>query len=541
MATGPIPQDEIPQIRRNGWADNFFRPLLVTIMILSFNISLVNLVRLVNPAWRGTYLLVGILLVTMEAVYSYRVMQSWRLVRGSPFQYRLAEWMVLIVMLKLLSWFGKPAPLMWAELEAIWYDPLNIINVEFYILVCLAILAWSAATNTMVDFERLYDPYSFHARPLDSLITRFFWGGTILVVIAGLSQWLVRAELRSLIDFQRPSLGGILVNVLVYFMAGLVLLSQANLTRLMAGWQYQKIPMTHGLVKQWAKYGLILLGGITAAVFLLPTSYSLGFLASAGLVVQHILQILLFIIQLIIFLIVLPFLWLASFFEPPAEPQRLLPPQMPVLPPAAAATSAPSWLEAVKSLIFWLLVLASMVYFVRIYFSDHPELWRTLKNLKPIGLLANVLRQLWQQLWGLARGGLEMLPKTINLFRQEGSTPAKSGRGSWFGLRRMSPRAQIVRYYLNILQRAEKRGLARKAHQTPHEYEPDLSQATPEVQPEIRALTRAFVQARYSREAISKEQEAAVKRYWRQIRRELKGKGKKNLSEQPDEPAPNHH
>ena len=221
---------------------------------------------------------------------------------------------MLIVLLKLLNWAGKPTVLMWAELQAIWYNPLNAINIEFYIVVILGIIAWSAATNTMADFELLYDPYSYYARPLDSLATRFFWGGTILVVISGISQWLVKADLSGIIDFERPSLGGILLNVLLYFMAGLVLLSQANLTRLTVGWEYQKIKVTAELAKQWAKYGLVLLGVITAIVFFLPTSYTLGFLNSAGIVVQNILQFLVFLIQLLIYLFLLPFIWLMTMF-----------------------------------------------------------------------------------------------------------------------------------------------------------------------------------------------------------------------------------
>ena len=75
-------------------------------------------------------------------------------------------------------------------------------------------LAWSTATATMEDFEALYDPYSIHTRPMEGLATRFFWGGTVLVLISGMSQWIARAGAASLIDYQRPSLGGILLNVL---------------------------------------------------------------------------------------------------------------------------------------------------------------------------------------------------------------------------------------------------------------------------------------------------------------------------------------
>jgi hypothetical protein len=307
-------------------------------------------------------------------------------------------------------------------------------------------------------------------------------------------------------------------------MAGLVLLSQANLTRLLVGWQYQKITISGGLVKQWARYGLLFLGLITLVVFFMPTSYTLGFLNSAGIVLQSLISILIFIIELLLFLIALPFLWLASFFESPAEAPRFLPPQAPPIMPATP-TAAPSlWLEALKSLIFWLLVLAGAAYFIKIYFNDHPELLQWLKAFKPVKLITALLQQLWQQLRGLARTGLEAIPKRIKLFGGKESLSPLAGDWNWFGLRGLSPRAQIVRYYLNILRRAEKQGTPRQPHQTPYEYQPDLSQVTPTVEREVKALTNAFVQARFSRQEIEKEEANSVRGYWQQIRRALRNR-----------------
>jgi hypothetical protein len=184
-------------------------------------------------------------------------------------------------------------------------------------------------------------------------------------------------------------------------------------------------------------------------------------------------------------------------------------------------------LEVVKSLLFWLLVLTTVTYFTKVYLNDHPELSRLLRNFRPVNLILNLWQQLWRRIWGLAQSGLEMMPKRIRFSRGEASTPAADGVWSWLGLRRLTPRAQIIRYYLNILERAQRRGYPRKTHQTPYEYEPDLGETAPNVQPEIKALTESFVQARYSQEAIAEEERKSVKQYWRQIRRELRKKGKK--------------
>ena len=64
--------------------------------------------------------------------------------------------------------------------------------------------------------------------------------------------------------------------------------------------------------------------------------------------------------------------------------------------------------------------------------------------------------------------------------------------------------------------------MARQSHQPPYEYQPNLSRVTPAVEPEVKALTDAFVQARYSRQEIEEEQTSAVRSYWQQIRRALR-------------------
>jgi hypothetical protein len=367
------------------------------------------------------------------------------------------------------------------------------------------------------------------------LAIRFFWGGIILVLISGITQWILRAGFSSLTDFQRPSIGGIIFNVLVYFTLGLVLLSQARLTRLLVGWETQKVPVTSGLVKQWAKYGLLFLGVITLVAFILPTGYSLGFLASAAVVIGYLLGLLMFIFELLTFLIFLPFLWLFSLLGQSTEERS--PPPLPPAPftsPAEAGTPAPSWFEAVRSLIFWLVAIGMAWYLVKIYLNDHPELRQMLKSFKPVGLTIRLLKQLWAHLLRLAQTGLEMIPKKTILPEQQRGVPAPVRRWNWFGLRRLAPRERILSYYLNILKRAEKCGPARKAHQTPYEYEPDLSRSVPDVQPEVDALTQAFVQARYSQKKFDEEQATLVKQQWRQIRRKLQKRGRKSRGGKPE-------
>lgn len=526
MVTGSI-EEEVLEVKRNPWADNFFRPLLLTIMIMCFNISLVNLVRLFNPTWRGIYFLFGMLLVTVEAIYSYRMLKLY-LPRGiSVWRYRMAEGIVFILILKILSYTNKPMAFIVTDLQAMWENPINVINLEFYVMLLLALISWTAATNTAVDFEALYDPLTFRVGkivPLERLATRFFWGGILLVLISGVSQLIVKFGPSSLTDFRRPTLGGILINVLVYFILGLVLLSQANLARLMMRWRIQKVEIGSGLVKRWAKYGLIFLGLITFIVFFLPTGYTLGFLTSAGIILRYVISVLTLVVRILLFLIFLPFILLLKLLlgNAPPNPMDIPPQSSPLLNPSDGGGASVPWWEALRSFLFWLLALAIVWYLVKVYLSEHPGLLQSLKRFKPIDLVIDFLKQLWQWLTGVAQTGFEMVSERIKLPGQRGETASFAGGWNLFGLRRLSARERILYYYLNILKRVEKSGPVRQPQQTPYEYEPELGQTVPEAQTEVHTLTDVFVRARYSREGFDEEQVSLVKRQWQRIRQALR-------------------
>jgi hypothetical protein len=525
MVTDSI-EEEILPVKRNPWADNFFRPLLLTIMIMCFNISLVNLVRLFNPAWRSAYFLLGMLLVTVEAIYSYRLLKLYRPRDISVWRYRTAEWVVLLLILKALSYANKPMAFIVADLQAMWENPINVISLEFYVMLLLALISWTAATNTAADFEALYDPFTFQVdriAPLDTLATRFFGGGILLVLISGVSQLIVKFGPASLTNFRRPTLGGIIINVLIYFTLGLVLLSQANLARLIMRWRIQKVEIGPGLVRQWAKYGLIFLGLITFIVFFLPTGYSMGFLTSAGIVLGYVINAMAVVVRLLLFLIVLPFILLFRLLlgSAPRNPIDIPLEPAPMMDPSAGGFSVPWW-EAFRSFLFWLLALAIVWYLFRVYLNERPELLQSLKRFKSIDLIVNFLKQLWQWLMGVARTGFEMVSERIRLPGQTGETTSFARGWNWFGLRRLSARERILYYYLNILKRVEKSGPIRRPQQTPYEYEPELEQTVPEAQTEVHTLTDVFVRARYSREGFDEAQVSLVKRQWQRIRQALK-------------------
>jgi hypothetical protein len=69
--------------------------------------------------------------------------------------------------------------------------------------------------------------------------------------------------------------------------------------------------------------------------------------------------------------------------------------------------------------------------------------------------------------------------------------------------------------------RAAQAGRSRAPAQTPHEYQADLDRQFPELEPDLTGLTSAFVKARYSRQAVEKEDAEAAKPLWQRIKARL--------------------
>jgi hypothetical protein len=178
------------------------------------------------------------------------------------------------------------------------------------------------------------------------------------------------------------------------------------------------------------------------------------------------------------------------------------------------------WLEALRSLFFWLLILGGLFYLIKIYLNDHPELVEALQRFRPLRFILILWQELWRHLLGLARAGLETLPRRLG-FAGKGGTAGPERRGNWLGLG-LSPRQRIVYYYLNILKRVEAQGSGRRTNQTPYEYEAVLRRTLPAAADEAGDLTEVFVQARYGQTAVDQAGAGAAKRLWQRLKQALR-------------------
>jgi len=501
-----------------------FRPLVIGVMVGCVALSVVELIRLLVPAWNATYLIGACVLAAVEANFSYRLLRArpqraLDLLGLDAFRFRLVEVAGFVALLKIGSYAGHTWADVLADIQTWPLNPLNMVTDELIAACLLVALSWLSATQTVGDLERLNDPPEFQDRyyvpPMESLAGRFFFGGIALLVVSGLT----RVGIAAVLNLTRPSVPGLVLNVLVYFLLGLVMLGQVHFITLHKQWQAQGIKVADDLAGRWARYSLIFIGLAAFLAFLLPTGYTVGFLEAVGGTLAIVIRFAQFVAGLLLLLVTLPLmllLWLLGANNMPAAQRPLLP--LELAQPGMAGAGA-NWGEVLQSLVFWLVALGMIVYVLRSFLHERPELLAALSALGPLHTLRRwwaALRRRWGR-WAEAIG--ERLAGRLSLSLPRRMGPEKPF--SSFRLGALSPRERVLYYYLSIVRRAGERGFPRRRDQTPYEYDTLLESNLPQAQQDMASLTQAFVEARYSRHVIEPDHAGRAQTHWQRVKAAL--------------------
>jgi len=523
-------------MNESPWVKNVFRPLIVGGMLGAIAVSLVNLIRLFFPSWSGIFMVAGCALATIEANYSYRLIRAERLSGADLLRFRTFELALLFILLRIGSYIGVPWSQVLSDVRTWPQEPWRIVDPEVGGAFILALWCWTVATQTTKDLERIGEPVikdKYYVAPVDALTTRFFWGGAILLALAGIT----RIGLSALLNLSRPSVPGLVLNVLIYFVLGLAMMGHIRYAQLTDRWRKENLDVPKTLVARWVRYTLLLLTLAGVIAFLLPTAYTLPLLDVASIVIGAILYVFNLIFQLLMLILLLLLYPLAKLFgvQTRRQPMERIPP--PTLPPTTPGDAAPAWLEIVRSVAFWAVALGIVVYVFRSYLRDRPDLGEALIAFRPIRILRQFLVALWRQLTGLADAARERLPARLRLRRErteeEQQTPDR-GLLRFFRLGSRSRRERMLYYYLSILRRAARQGYPRDPSQTPYEYDTRLGPTIPQAERALEDLTEAFVETRYSQHAVEREQEERTRDAWKRVRaavRAIQQKQKRSADE----------
>lgn len=498
------------------------RPFVVAVMFACVMESVALLIQAFLPGWNATYAVVAIFLISLEAYYATRTAQRLRLSGRDRWIFRLSEWTVILLALKLGPYATRGLDALAADFATWEADLATLFTLEFVIVLVLAAFTWMGSGDVARWLDDLTQPTEAGFNPylsLSAIQSLFFVGGVLLVIAAGLTQ----VGLQAVLHQDRPPVGGVIVNVLVYFVSGLLLLSQARMEVLHTQWRVSQVNIGAGIRSRWIGLGLATLVVVAALALLLPTRYTVGVLDVAAGVLRALGNIGLIIgygLNFVLFLILGLFTMLLSLLLGRSTGEAAPPPAPPVLPPAAPPNVTPDWLSLLRSLLFWLVTTGILGYALAQFIGARREWWLSLAHHRSLGWLVRLLLSLWGQSKAVAVRAGAAVRQRLAQARRAIPTPPRA----WLRLNSLSPRELVMYFYLSTARRAEESGLPRGRSQTAREYSQRLQSTLPEGEADVTTLTEAFEAARYSAHAVEREDTARPRRSWERLRKLLRGR-----------------
>lgn len=521
---------------------HFLAPVLVGAMTGCIAWSFVVFIHLFYPNWSRAYLVLACTLAAVEAGYSHQLLRGRRRFLEDIVRFRAIELALLFILIKAGSYLGRSWSAMVSEIRLWPHDPLAVLEVDAIVVYALALIAWYSANATAGDLDRLGEPpvrVRSYTSPVESLTNRFFWGAGLLLAVSGMAlvgETIAASPARSIKSLLQGVSGspasGLAVATLIYFCLGLLMLGQARITLYQMGWEQQGIPIDRALVGRWTRGGLVLVVLAASLSIVLPADYQAAawLLETVGTALAWLAAIVTYLAGLVMFALIsllglLAYLLaLGGTLRPkPTAPVEFVRP----VTPQAALGATPDWVLILRSILFWGLLLASLVYVLRAYLRDHPHLMSWARGLRLVG----VLRRLWQRVqdWLARRPRIDLQRYRLRA-RLPGAIKISDDPFRLFRLGRLSPRDRVLYYYWSVLRRAHRVGLARRMSQTPYEYCDSLGPHICQTEHDLARLTDAFVQARYSSRPLASDEDGRARVYWQRVRSALQSIRRKGRS-----------
>lgn len=519
--------------------EEVIRPAAIAGMLTCIAISLAQLVRTFAPGWPGSLFVVLTFLVSLESIHAHRLLSRVGRSREDRLRLRFVEWVAILMIVRFGVYLSYGADRLVADMSS-WSMRLgSFFDLGFVLNSLLMLGFWAVAlvlsravreleASPIEKMPSVTDPgyYLRSTMPRHGRIDRqarlnrisgvFFWGGAVLLLLAGLS----RVDMRELVVLEHSRSSGIILNVLAYFLIGFLIISQAQYAILTANWELRGIPILPGLGRRWALLALAFLALVGLVSALLPVSYSVGVLdalySAVGWIAYTLARVgflLLFAISYIIGLLMSLVTGKPSSAPPmPSQSPLTAPP-----PPSPVVTGPSPWWQLVRSLIFWTVLLSVVAYSFLHFVRDR---WGLFQGVS-LGRLLAWLVGLWRGIRTGARHTVRLIRREVA--RRLASGQPRPGARGWryVSLRRLSPRERVRYFYLSVLHRSARQGFGRPPWMTPLEYDEKLSEELPAAAGEVDRLSLAFMEARYSEHEITSEECGRTKAVWRKVRRAL--------------------
>ena len=544
--------------------EDIVHPVLIAGMMTCIMAALVAVVKRFGPGWRGEPVVILTFLVCLEGITSGRVIDERGLEDVALVRFRVVEWLVIMIALRVTTILAGdlgPLPGILQEWPG---EPGSLFDLAYLALAVALFAAWRTSISLAHDLSGLkgylrhaasasaihgaagprssggQDPddsqaalkriaqiqgrvnYRFPIPPpsqqrasvvAQRRITRPFALGAVVVLVL---TSLTRIDAQGILTPQGPAPGAV-VGATLYFPLGLALLSQAHLRIQSWSWKLDRVRVPRHLAGRWlALIGVFVGLGVVVAL-LLPTGYPTALL---GWLSSRVGSWLSGIPDLLSALFVRRDRQLSDMYDQFRETGGGFM-GLPAYRPIASGPGVPWW-QTVRSVLFWMLLVAVGGYSLFRFMQDRGGLLRWLSGIPLLRWVAQLLRDIRAAIGGLVSGAGESVGEWLARSADRETSPWPR----YLSLRSLSP-TQLVRYfYLSTLRRAENVGQSRDPHQTPYEYEGVLSAQVAEVADDLRQLTEAFVGARYGQGTFEVEELDPIRVSWRRLRSALRALGR---------------
>lgn len=548
------PQPASPQkatiepLTSRAWNRFVTRPLLLALMATALVVGIVLILQIIRPQRPWHLLLLLSFLAAVEGVYTTLWLHHPDRVAVPKFTYRVAELVFILALFRFIAWavVGNFPDL--EKLNTYILAPLSFFDSDFFTVgIFLILFTWQRGITLSAIFSDLAITrseaifYGLESGPTSGLqdseplrinrsqlVANFFrqwiWGGVLIILLAAVTTYdLGEAEgLRTLLTGTRLGLAPeMLITMLIYFLAGFWLLSQARLMVMRARWMANRVQKTRPVERSWRRssIGLLLAAALLAAFLPIGSTIAISRILTAiafgGLFILNLLISAFFSLVAIILSL------LARLAGTDSQPRpELPPPDLSELAPPPEAFTPSQDLQAIFGSFFWAIIVVGAIFAILFFLRER----KGFINVKFLQAAWRALKSWWHHFRQGLSSRVKTMQQTIRTRLRASQKGDEAQRAPWrfIRLNALSPRDQIRYFYLSIVRRAGQRGVARQQSETPLEYAQDLAERWPDTEVDIEGLTSAFLKARYSADAVEKEEALTTKEKWRRLRARIR-------------------
>lgn len=543
-----------------------FSRILLAIMVTCFAVPLVAIIERIIPGWNGKYLLIVVFLVMLESLYSNYQLRHVSITDARWWVSRASQLVVILIAIKLLFYVIQGLDQLFLDIQLWKEDFRSFFDSQTLTTFLVAFCVWIFGGELHLLYheiegdERLfYDDIDAGYSEIRSNIRQrlshlIITMGAIMTGAVGI---LYLGSQGNLAEYPIVQIG---INaILTYFLCGLILLGLSQFAILRVRWIINRVVLDPKIVIRWVVLGLGLTIAMAFFASFLPTGYSAQLLQFLQNLVYLVINGILLLVYIFVTPIILLVSWIASLFR--GTPVIYQPPErIQITPelPFTQASPAP-WIETVKSIVFWTVLIGFVTYAFYYYYKEHPDYFKWLRKSR---FLSDLVK--W---WNLLKARIRSVDQGIRIIIKDSLVRKKLSKHDdsrsleldYRNPRKLNSRQQVIYYYLTLVRRGEQSGISRNPSYTPYEYserirkkvlqsgitnelEQSLTQVSiePEVvqmDDELDSLTDGFVEAKYSQHDISHDLAESSRVYWEHILRQLrsiKRKMKQVYNSNPD-------